>query len=141
MADPTSNATQENNELENQPIGESALPHAPTDNSPVIGAPDRASPLTGVLERRWRRNNNRNELNGLIRDHNRLITAAHNGRLSLEKAEVLSRMYGRHREMVTAAKQMEHYAAIRQRLEEISAERLGDAVPLLGELPVFGKPA
>ncbi len=83
--------------------------------------PAKATAVRGVLERRWRRKRDINSLDGLMREHARLIAAMHNNRVDLAKAEVISRAYGRHREMVTALEQREQIAALQRQLEDLKA--------------------
>src|ERR1700722_8643442 len=73
-------------------------------------------------QRKWRRRNNISSLHGLIREHSRLIGAIHTGRIELTKGEVLSRAYGRHREMVTALEQRNQLAEIQQQLAALNGE-------------------
>lgn len=129
MTQENSKTVSEINGMGNRSIGETVLPHTQTSNSPVVGEPSAApaSPprkaLRGVLERRWRRKNDINSLHGLIREHSRVIAAMHSGRIPLEKGEVLSRAYARHREMVSAYEQQSQLAAIQAQLEALRSER------------------
>jgi len=142
MTQENSKTVSEINGMGNRSIGETVLPPTQTSNSGVVGEPSAApaSPprkaLRGVLERRWRRKNDINSLHGLIREHSRVIAAMHSGRIPLEKGEVLSRAYARHREMVSAYEQQSQLAAIQAQLEALRSDR-GllpiDAAPLPGD--------
>jgi gas vesicle protein len=91
-------------------------------NSSVVGAGGGE-----LVDRKKKRRNNINSLPGLIREHARLILMTLNGEIALEKAEVLSRQYSRHKEMVTALEQRTQLAGI---LEQLQALR-GDPSPQL----------
>jgi hypothetical protein len=129
MTQENSKTVSEINGMGNRSIGETVLPPTQTSNSGVVGEPSAApaSPprkaLRGVLERRWRRKNDINSLHGLIREHSRVIAAMHSGRIPLEKGEVLSRAYARHREMVSAYEQQSQLAAIQAQLEALRSDR------------------
>jgi hypothetical protein len=73
----------------------------------------------------WRRKNNINSPAGLIREHSRVIAAMHSGRIPMDKADTLSRAYGRHREMVTALEQQSQLDAIQQQLAALRGEPSG----------------
>jgi hypothetical protein len=127
MTQENSKTVSEINALGNGMVGETLVSPEQTSDSSVVGAPadvpaSRArKAVRGVLERRWRRKNNINTLHGLIREHSRVIAAMHSGRIQLEKGEVLSRAYARHREMVTAYEQQSQLAAIQAQLEALRA--------------------
>lgn len=128
MTEQNSNAGNEIKDVENRRVGET-IPERTSDlNSGVVGEPGEApaSPprkaLRGILERRWRRKNDIGTLHGLCREHARLIAAMHNGRITLEKGEVLSRAYSRHREMVSALEQRTQLAALQEQLEAITGK-------------------
>ena len=87
-------------------------------------APATAAPLEGELQqRKWRRRNDISTLHGLIREHSRLIGAIQNGRIDLSKGEVLSRAYGRHREMVHAREEVQNLEVLAERLKTIIEAR------------------
>jgi hypothetical protein len=98
-------------------------PHTDDQVFTVIGEPARPGkrkPVSGTLvERQFQRRNNINSLPGLIREHARLIAQTRNGEISLEKAEVLSRQYARHKEMVNALEQRTQLAAIEEQLRAL----------------------
>jgi hypothetical protein len=71
------------------------------------------------VERQFQRRNNINSLPGLIREHARLIALMRSGEISLDKAEVMSRAYSRHREMVSALEQRTQLEAIQKQLEAV----------------------
>ena len=76
-------------------------------------------PLEGkLLARRWRRRRDISCVDGLIREHGRLIAKIENDRVSLAKAEVLSRAYGRHREMVAAKEEIDYLRDVAERFEQ-----------------------
>lgn len=125
MTEQSSNAVNEISDLENGQDRESIAPHKPDQNSSVADDVKRPAALRGILERRWRRKNNINSLAGLIREHARVIAAMHSGRIPMDKADTLSRAYGRHREMVTALEQQSQLDAIQQQLAAIRGEPSG----------------
>lgn len=105
------------NEMENGPIGEEP------GNDPRESKTPRVRPAArGVLERKWRRRRDISSLDGLIREHGRLISNLHNGKIALEKGEVLSRAYARHREMVAALEQNQYLQKIQAQLAELGAQ-------------------
>jgi hypothetical protein len=119
----TQDASRPINDIEIGQEAETSISRRGDHNSGEVGGPTRRpAALKGILERRWRRKNNINSLAGLIREHSRVIAAMHNGRLSLDKGEVLSRAYGRHREMVTALEQQTLLADIQRQLAELRGE-------------------
>jgi|ERR1700733_1926082 len=118
-------AAKEISDLENGPEAETLSAHTQDQNSAVLGAVKRPAALRGILERRWRRKNDINSLAGLIREHARVIAAMHNGRIPIDKADILSRAYGRHREMVTALEQQSQLDAIQQQLAALRGEPSG----------------
>ena len=80
---------------------------------------DSRMPLEGkLLARRWRRRRDISCVDGLIREHGRLIAKIENDRVSLAKAEVLSRAYGRHREMVAAKEEIDYLRDVAERFEQ-----------------------
>jgi len=112
-------------ELENGMMGEAQQTPAHDQNPPVVGdlPPQRGRKVTvkvkggELVERQFQRRNNINSLPGLIREHARLIQLIRNGDIPLDRGEVLSRAYGRHKEMVTALEQRTQLAAIQKQLE------------------------
>lgn len=57
--------------------------------------------LAAQLERRrWRRKHDLMDPDGLAREHIRLIAAVQTGRMSVERGDTLSRMYGRQADMI-----------------------------------------
>ena len=139
MTQENSKTVSEINGMGNGRVAKTVVTREQTSNSGVVGelsaAP--ASPprkaLRGIVERRWRRKNDINSLHGLIREHSRVIAAMHSGRIPLEKGEVLSRAYARHREMVSAYEQQSQLAAIQAQLEAL---RAGSGVlPIHNEMP------
>ena len=90
---------------------------------PAKAASRRNPPPNGTLvERQFQRRNNINGLPGLIREHARLIALMRSGEISLDKAEVMSRAYSRHREMVSALEQRTQLEAIQQQLAALRGE-------------------
>jgi hypothetical protein len=121
----TSNRTSRINDVGNVGGGETiATPNHDPNFSPV-GAP-KGTLVRGVLERPWRRKNNISTLDGLMREHARLIKQMHGNKISLEKGEILSRAYGRHREIVAALEQLEELKALHAQLAALR----GDPTPL-----------
>lgn len=100
--------------------GKTLRPRERSQNSSVV-----ATPVAGVLERKFKRRNNINSLPGLIREHARHIQLMRNGEMPLDRGEVLSRAYGRHKEMVTALEERNQLKAI---VEQLRALR-GDPSP------------
>jgi hypothetical protein len=131
MTEQTSNAVNEINDLRNDGEAETLVTRTHDQNSTVMAEPaaaqpaGRRNPLKQVFERRWRRKNDINSLAGLIREHSRVIAAMHSGRLSLDKGDVLSRAYGRHREMVSALEQRTLLTDIQAQLAALRGEPSG----------------
>jgi hypothetical protein len=119
----------ENSEMENRQEGEILTEPTQNLNSGVVGGspPTRGRKVTvkakggELVERQFQRRNNINSLPGLIREHARLIQLIRNGEIPLDRGEVLSRAYGRHKEMVTALEQRTQLAAIHAQLEALRA--------------------
>jgi hypothetical protein len=116
-------------EMENGTIGESVITRTDDQNSSVVGesaepkAAGRRNPVKGTLiERKFQRRNNINSLPGLIREHARLIALIRAGEIALDRGEVLSRAYGRHKEMVSALEQRNELAKIREELRAIRGD-------------------
>ena len=122
MTRPKKDGAKKISEIETGQDGESLRPQEHAQNSGVVGDVPRPKALRGVLERKWRRKNDINSLPGLIREHSRLISAMHNGRIRLDLGEVLSRAYSRHREMVSALEQRQQLAAITEQLKALRGE-------------------
>jgi hypothetical protein len=137
------------NQLENGMEAKTIHPHASDQDSSVVGdsAPRPARPRRGrpvtvkvkggeLIERQFQRRNNINSLPGLIREHARLIQLIRNGEIALDRGEMLSRAYGRHKEMVTALEQRTALAAIQAQLEALRAGAgvlpIHQADPLVG---------
>jgi gas vesicle protein len=92
-----------------------AIPSREHDsNSSVVGAGGGE-----FVDRIKKRRNNINSLPGLIREHARLILQTRNREIPLEMAEVLSRQYSRHKEMVSALEQRTLLAAIQEQLQAL----------------------
>lgn len=113
------------NGVENGEGGKIPNSQAHTRNSSPVGASS-GPPVEGVLERPWRRKNNINSLDGLMREHGRLIRSMHAGKISLEKGEILSRAYGRHKEIVQALQQIAQLESLHAQLAALR----GEPVPL-----------
>ncbi|MEA3196288.1 MAG: hypothetical protein QOF32_340 [Gammaproteobacteria bacterium] len=120
----------ENSEIASRQVGETMQPHTHGQYSSMVGEsppPKRGRKVTvkanggELIERQFQRRNNINILPGLIREHARLIQLIRNGEIPLDRGEVLSRAYGRHKEMVTALEQRTQLEAIRQQLAELRA--------------------
>ena len=62
-------------------------------------------------------------MDGLIREHSRIIGAIQNGRIDLSTGEVLSRAYGRHREMVHSREEVQNLQVLAERLKAIIEDR------------------
>lgn len=127
------NQPSEIKEMENGSIGETIPSRDADQNSSVVGdsaaRPSRGKPASGTLiERKFQRRNNINSLPGLIREHARLIALIRAGEITLDRGEVLSRAYGRHKEMVSALETRTELAAIREQLKAI---RLGPSSQML----------
>jgi hypothetical protein len=130
-------------ELETGPMGETVITREQTANSSQVAEPAAAKaagrrnpgkPANGTLvERQFQRRNNINSLPGLIREHARLIALMRTGEISLDKAEVMSRAYSRHREMVSALEQRTQLEAIQQQLAALRGEPSGQF--LIDEAP------
>ena len=89
-------------------------------DQPQVGpAGAKASAAIGVLERKFKRRNNINSLPGLIREHARLIALMRSNEIALDRAEVMSRAYGRHREMVTALEERTLLETMQRQLAEV----------------------
>lgn len=104
---------------------EGEIPISPTQtlNSGVVGeSAPLAAPSKAVTERRWRRKNDITTSHGLAREHARLIAAMHNGRVSLEAGDILSRAYGRQRELVATTELKESVAQLAQQLADLKDE-------------------
>jgi hypothetical protein len=117
----------QNSEMENGPVGETIPSRTDDQDSTVVGEssarPSGRKPVSGALiERQFQRRNNINSLPGLIREHARLIALMRNGEIALDRAEVLSRAYGRHKEMVTALEQRTQLAAIQEQLRALRGD-------------------
>ncbi len=128
MTDQSSNAAKPINGMEVEQEGKSVVPHEQTENSLVIGdAP--ALPAVakksakGDLDRRWRRKNDITTSHGLAREHARLIAAMHNGRVTLDAGDILSRAYGRQRELVATNEVKQSLADLAQQLADLRNER------------------
>jgi hypothetical protein len=119
----------QNSEMENGYMGETRKTPTQDPNSGVVGEspPKRGRKVTvkakggELVERQFQRRNNINSLPGLIREHARLIQLIRNGEIPIDKGEVLSRAYGRHKEMVSALEQRTQLAAIQKQLESLRA--------------------
>ncbi len=105
------------------------------DAAPAAEAPAAARPLEGVVERRWRRRRDLNSIDGVVREHARLIAAMHNNRVPLERGEILSRAYARHREMVAARDQIAALERIQTQLEDLRTGSAPLALPDIGRTP------
>jgi hypothetical protein len=121
----------ENSDMENRQEGETMATRTNDQNSGVVGAPPKRSRGGKVtvkakggelIERQFQRRNNINSLPGLIREHARLIQMIRNGEIPLDRGEVLSRAYGRHKEMVTALEQRTQLAAIQEQLKALRGD-------------------
>jgi hypothetical protein len=117
------------NDLKTGVGAETVITRTQTDNSAVVEemAPEKpgrkAKPATGTLvERQFQRRNNINSLPGLIREHARLIALMRSGEIALDRAEVMSRAYSRHREMVTALEQRTMLTAIQEQLDALRGQ-------------------
>jgi hypothetical protein len=117
------------NEMKGGLGAETIAPRTQTENSSQVAEPaaapaaGRRNPAQGVLiERQFQRRNNINSLPGLIREHARLIALMRSGEISLDKGEILSRAYARHKEMVSALEQRTQLAAIEQQLKALRGE-------------------
>jgi len=117
----TSNRTSGINDVGNVRGEKTIATHTRDPNSSPVGAP-KGTLVKGVLERRWRRKNNISTLDGLMREHARLIKQMHGNKISLEKGEILSRAYGRHREIVAALEQLEGLKTLQAQLEALRGE-------------------
>jgi len=114
------------NEVENAPIGETIPARTDDLNSCVVGESPAARTSGGrksvsgtLIERKFQRRNNINSLPGLIREHARLIALIRSGEIALDRGEVLSRAYGRHKEMVSALETRTELAKIREQLQAL----------------------
>ena len=108
------------NEVDVGEDGEILISPTQTQNSGVGKemAP-RAAPSKPVTERRWRRKNDITTLHGLAREHARLIAAMHSGRMPLEDGDIMSRTYGRQRELVATNELKESVAQLAQQLADL----------------------
>lgn len=114
-------------DLEVDDSGKSAAANEHDSNSSEVGgsAPAKAKrvALKGMEARKFQRHNNINGLDGLIREHARLIALIRNGEIALDRGEVLSRAYGRHKDMVTAREQRTELSQMLEALQRIADER------------------
>jgi hypothetical protein len=127
MTTESSNAPRPVNELDSGTVGETSTSHAPESEFLPKGARKPRRPATlaeKVAGRRWRRRNDISTLDGLIREHGKVISAIHSGKLPLEKGEILSRAYGRHREMVAALEQRQQLQSIQEQLARLTGKPL-----------------
>jgi len=118
--------------MESQPVGETVVTREQSQNSTVVGEPANAKAakparkpkeVNGTLvERQFKRRNNINSLPGLIREHARHIALMRTGEMPLDRGEVLSRAYARHKEMVSALEQRTQLAAIEQQLAALRGQ-------------------
>lgn len=122
-------AMQTINDLKTGPMAEKVITREQTENSSQVAEPGPAkaagkrNPANGTLvERQFQRRNNINSLPGLIREHARLIALMRSGEISLDKAEVMSRAYSRHREMVTALEQRTMLTSIQEQLAALRGQ-------------------
>jgi hypothetical protein len=72
-------------------------------------------------DRKRRRRLDLRTLNGTLRESARVYRELAEGKISLEHAEVRSRVLGRHRDILAALKQSEQLEAIQQQLAELRA--------------------
>lgn len=88
----------------------------------------------GVSERRWRRRNDLTTVHGLAREHQRLIAAMHSGRIPLESGDILSRTYGRQREIIATSEIKRSLDNLAQQIADIKNEQsvVSDQFPLVG---------
>lgn len=87
-----------------------------------------------IVERRWRRKSDLATLDGLAREHARLIARIHGNAIPLQKAEVLSRAYSRQRDIVSELERRRLLEAIRAALVaggHLSDDQLGVALEAL----------
>jgi hypothetical protein len=117
------------NEMKMEEEVKSSHPHTQGQDSGQVGKPAAAKParkpkeVNGTLvERQFKRRNNINSLPGLIREHARHIALMRTGEMPLDRGEVLSRAYARHKEMVSALEQRTQLAAIEQQLAALRGQ-------------------
>jgi hypothetical protein len=89
-----------------------------TDRETVIPRKRDQVFLKGADRKRRRRLDLRT-LNGTLRESARVYRELAEGKISLEHAEVRSRVLGRHRDILAALKQSEQLEAIQQQLAEL----------------------
>jgi hypothetical protein len=122
---------QENSELEKSSIGESGHTREQTQKFVVVGEPAAPGRRRGratqqvLIERKFQRRNNVNTLDGLIREHARLLVLVRNGEIALDRGEVLGRGYGRHRELLSARDEIKTLQTLKEQLQVLVDEKTG----------------
>lgn len=92
--------------------------HAGKPNARKTGRPTQNSQLPIP----WRRRNDTSSLQGLIREHGRLLSWMHQGKIGLDAGESLSRTYIRQHDLVSKLEYITYIAGIEERLRQMQAE-------------------
>jgi hypothetical protein len=118
-------AANEISELANGQEAEAIPSRTAAPNSLVIREPvaKGQKPPSSAANRRWRRKNDITTADGLAREHARLIAAMHCGRVALEDGDILSRTYGRQRDIIATSEIKRSIDNLAQQIADIKNER------------------
>jgi hypothetical protein len=112
-------------ELENGTEPEALVTHTHDQKSPVMGEVlprQRKQVFLKGEDRKRRRRLDLKTLHGTSRESARVYRELAEGRITLEHAEVRSRVLGRHRDILAALKQSEQLAAIQEQLRALRGD-------------------